>query len=94
MPANKTDTDTPWTDPDDAPELTDDWFSKAALMSGESVVRRGGRPHGTTKELVTLRLDKAILSHFRAGGPGWQTRLNNALRDVLDAPSADAGPRP
>jgi len=72
-----------WIDPDDAPELTEDWFAKAALMEGEKVVRRGGRPRGSDKEQVTLRLDKVVLAHFRATGPGWQTRMNEALRRVV-----------
>jgi uncharacterized protein (DUF4415 family) len=29
---------------------------------------------------VTLRLDAKVLEHFREGGPGWQTRINEALR--------------
>ena len=32
------------------------------------------------KEQVTLRLDRAVLDHFRAGGAGWQSRINAALR--------------
>ena len=52
-------------------------------MEGEKVSRRGGRPRGSDKEQVTLRLDKAVLAHFRATGPGWQTRMNEALRRVM-----------
>ena len=45
--------------------------------------RRGrGRPQGSgKKEQVTLRLDVEILEQFRATGNGWQTRINDALRD-------------
>jgi uncharacterized protein (DUF4415 family) len=32
------------------------------------------------KELVSLRLDREVLDHFQEGGPGWQDRINNALR--------------
>lgn len=32
------------------------------------------------KELVTIRLDSAVLEHFRESGPGWQDRLNAVLR--------------
>jgi uncharacterized protein (DUF4415 family) len=32
------------------------------------------------KEQVTLRIDQDVLDHFREGGPGWQDRLNQALR--------------
>jgi len=32
------------------------------------------------KEMVTLRLDRAVLEHFQDDGPGWQERINAALR--------------
>ena len=32
------------------------------------------------KEQVTLRLDQDVLEHFQASGPGWQDRINEALR--------------
>jgi uncharacterized protein (DUF4415 family) len=35
------------------------------------------------KELVSLRIDRDILSHFQEGGPGWQDRINSALRKFV-----------
>jgi len=32
------------------------------------------------KELVSLRIDQDVLEHFQEGGPGWQDRINEALR--------------
>jgi uncharacterized protein (DUF4415 family) len=32
------------------------------------------------KEQVTLRIDQDVLEYFQAGGPGWQDRINDALR--------------
>ena len=32
------------------------------------------------KELVSLRIDCDVLDHFQEGGPGWQERINDALR--------------
>lgn len=32
------------------------------------------------KELVSLRIDRDVLDHFQEGGPGWQERVNAALR--------------
>ena len=44
------------------------WFSR---------VRQAFRPKSDKpKELVTVRLDADVLAFLRAGGPGWQTRLN------------------
>ena len=33
-----------------------------------------------TKEQVTLRIDRDVLDYFQAEGPGWQERINAALR--------------
>jgi uncharacterized protein (DUF4415 family) len=32
---------------------------------------------------VTIRLDPVLLERLRAMGPGWQTRLNEAVREWL-----------
>ena len=32
------------------------------------------------KELVSLRIDCDVLEHFQEDGPGWQDRINEALR--------------
>lgn len=37
-------------------------------------------PVPNAKELVTLRIDRDVLEHFREEGPGWQDRINAALR--------------
>ena len=34
------------------------------------------------REQVTLRLDREVLDYFQDGGPGWQDRINEALRKV------------
>jgi uncharacterized protein (DUF4415 family) len=72
-------------DPDTAPELTNEWFDKADLRYGETLLRRGrGRPPlDMSKERVELRLDQDVINAFRAGGPGWQSRINAALRKHL-----------
>lgn len=55
------------------------------LRAGVEAFRKErGRPAGSgTKEQVAIRFDKDVLAAFRAGGPGWQTRMNDALRDWL-----------
>jgi uncharacterized protein (DUF4415 family) len=69
-----------WRDPDDAPALGKSWFEEADVMVGRKVARRG-RPAGTAKkQAISIRLDKDVLSHFRSIGPGWQARINAALR--------------
>jgi uncharacterized protein (DUF4415 family) len=72
-------------DPDTAPELTDDFFERADFYIGDKLIRRGrGRPPSDApKKLVSLRLDQDVIESFRAGGPGWQSRINAALRKHL-----------
>lgn len=35
------------------------------------------------RESVTLRLDSAVLEHFQKDGPGWQDRINAALKTLV-----------
>jgi uncharacterized protein (DUF4415 family) len=35
------------------------------------------------KELVSLRIDQEVLEHFQQDGPGWQDRINDALRKAI-----------
>lgn len=37
------------------------------------------------KEMVTLRIDSEVLAHFQDSGPGWQERINDALRKAMPA---------
>ena len=36
------------------------------------------------KELVSLRIDQDVLEHFQEDGPGWQDRINAALRKAAE----------
>ncbi len=83
MNANKHATPTGWVDPDDAPELTDEFFERADEFVGEKLVRRGRPKAAVTKEAVKLRLDADVLPALRATGDGWQTRINDMLRASL-----------
>ena len=76
-----------WVDPDDAPELTKEDFERAVWTRNGVLVPtppRRGRPLSEAPKVHTrLRIDPDILEHFKAGGPGWQTRINAALREVM-----------
>jgi uncharacterized protein (DUF4415 family) len=63
-------------DPDNQP-LTDEQLDQF------KPARRGrGRPaKDVTKVLVSIRFDAAVLDAFKATGEGWQTRMNDALRE-------------
>ena len=91
-----------WIDPDDAPELTAEIAAAAEVQVGGKVMRRAtgylgpqgvrlGRPPegASSKRQVTLRLDPDVLDRFREGGPGWQGRINAALRKAAGLTTAD-----
>lgn len=82
-----------WIDPDDAPDLTAELAAVAEIAVGGKVIRPAsgylgpngvvkGRPplRDRAKQQVTLRIDPDVLARFREGGPGWQGRINAALR--------------
>lgn len=71
---------------DELPELTDEMMARADVYRNGVLVRRGrGRPpKADAKRQVTLRLDPDVLERLRASGPGWQVRVNEALRAWLD----------
>lgn len=56
--------------------------------------KRGRPPLPETKEKVSLRLDRDLVEHFRAKGGGWQTRLNDTLREVVFAVALPKSKRP
>jgi len=73
-----------WSDSDDAPELTKEFFRSAEIYKGEKLLRRGRPPVGERpKEAIKLRISPDVLEHFRAGGPGWQTRINATLERAV-----------
>jgi len=50
------------------------------------MLKRGrGRPAKPDRKVnQTLRLDADVLDAYRQSGPGWQTRINQVLRDHMD----------
>lgn len=74
----------------DAPEATDEQLGTAkpfdeVFPALADAMRKnlGGRPKSENpKVAVSLRLDQEIVARFKASGPGWQTRMNSALREA------------
>ncbi len=65
---------------EEIPELTDEFFEQADEHLGGKLVRRGRPPKDAPKVPVTLRLDADLVERLRAGGQGWQSRVNETLR--------------
>lgn len=59
-------------DTSDIPELGDDFFKNAEL-------------HVPAKQAVTIRLDADVLEWFKSQGAGYQTRINQLLRQYMQA---------
>jgi uncharacterized protein (DUF4415 family) len=67
-------------DPNDA-AATRAFFAQADLIRHGKTVRRGqrGPQKAPTKKMVSLRLSAEVIDHFKSGGPGWQTRIDETL---------------
>jgi len=81
---------------DEIPELTEEDFERGkwyvggkevGAEEGKAAFRKAlkrGRPKSqSTKAVTTIRLDEDVLAAFKATGRGWQTRMNDALRQWL-----------
>ena len=74
---------TSWIDPDDAPELSDAFFERADEYQGNILVIRGRPKTEIPKQALTVRYDPEVIAAFKSTGKGWQTRMNEALKDWL-----------
>jgi uncharacterized protein (DUF4415 family) len=81
---------------DDNPEWTAEDFARAlpadqvhGSLIAQALVRKVGRPAGSrkpnAKQTISLRLDPDVIAGWRATGPGWQARMNDALRRELNS---------
>ena len=66
-------------DPDALPEITDAWVAGADLYHGDKLVRRGRPKLANPRQLLSLRLPPQVIARWKATGPGWQTRMAEAL---------------
>ena len=65
--------------PADALQAAEAAFRAATTKPPEAVIPRRPSLPGA-KELVSLRIDRDVLDYFQEDGPGWQDRINEALR--------------
>ena len=77
--------------------MTDEFFDRAVFRIGErevsaeegkaaltEAVRCGRTCSETLKQLLSIRYDVDVIASFKATGKGWQTRINDALREWLE----------
>jgi uncharacterized protein (DUF4415 family) len=73
---------------DDNPEWAADDFARAKPASAlpdhirAAFPRTRGPQKAPTKVAVSIRLSPEVIAHFKAGGPGWQSRIDEALRKM------------
>ena len=57
----------------DIPELTPEWFKGAVL----------GGVYKPVKAPLSVKLDKDVIEWLKSSGPGYQTRMNEILRNAM-----------
>ncbi len=94
MTARKTTTDPRYTrsdidDVSDSSEITAEEMARARLFSevfpelAESAKRVRGKQKAPTKQLVSLRLDREVIDAFKSKGAGWQSLINETLKNAV-----------
>lgn len=71
-----------WTDADaeSARPFAETFPDMAAAMRKRGPAR--------TKEAISIRIDRDVLEKLRASGEGWQSRVNDVLRDYVEKSAA------
>ena len=74
-----------WTEDDFAKALRPEQFPEHIFETFPRTPRPASRgPQRTpTKRPISLRVDADVLERYRATGPGWQGRMNDALRKAM-----------
>jgi uncharacterized protein (DUF4415 family) len=62
----------------DSRQTAEAMFKAATTKPVEAPAKTPSMPG--VREVLSLRIDKDVLEHFQDGGPGWQDRINEALR--------------
>jgi len=78
-----------WDTVSDSPEITREMLGKARRFEdafpdlAASAKRQRGPQKAPTKVAVSIRLSREVVEHFKAGGPGWQARIDEALLKMV-----------
>ena len=82
----------PVVDPEN-PEWTESDFARAKRPESlpdhvlaafpKTALRVRGPQKADTKVPVSIRLDRSVVDYFKAQGPGWQGRINEALAGLV-----------
>jgi len=73
----------------DSPEIIPEEMAKARPFSevfpelAERAKRVRGKQKAPTKQLVSLRLDREVIDAFKSKGAGWQSLINETLKNAV-----------
>lgn len=73
-----------WTNEDFATAKTFSELPESLQAKLRSLQKPRGPQKAPTKEVVTIRLSQDVVKQLRASGPGWQTRVDSALREWIE----------
>lgn len=71
--------------------------AEAAFRPARKPASAAPAPRGmpAPRELVSIRIDRDVLDYFQEDGPGWQERINAALREAAGLSGlSEEGKRP
>lgn len=77
-----------WDQVSDNPDWTEEDLRKARSFTEvfpelAAAIRKRGPQKSPTKQLVSIRLSPEVVTHFKAGGPGWQSRIDATLKKAV-----------
>jgi len=80
---------------EEIPEMTREMAEAGDLYIGGKLIRRGRPPKPKKKVAISIRLSEDVLEAFKFCGPGWQTRIDEALAQWLEEhPAVEPTPAP
>ena len=77
-----------WTDSSFAQSTEHSAHATQPAPQAAPAVAPAGAPSMPMKQIVTIRLDVDTLAWFKSAGPGYQTRINQLLREHMEAQQA------
>ena len=77
-----------WTDSSFAQSTEHSTHATQAAQQAAPAAAPAGAASMPMKQIVTIRLDVDMLDWFKGAGPGYQTRINQVLREHMDAQRA------
>jgi uncharacterized protein (DUF4415 family) len=78
-------------DTEEVPELDRSWIEGADYYEGKRLVRRGRPKLDKPRQLLSLRLPPDVIASWKSSGPGWQTRMAEAIKRAKPRARRTAG---